>query len=157
MKTLKTLAVVALVSLTMSCQKDELPTTSEGVNIETPRLNLFSVYVMDARFSRTTCWTGPGVCFKDGFGNVWDYNFFDNQINNPDVGPIGVTLSGENLNLGFYRSLEEKEFILESDVVLTSSLANALGKKRIIMKAGAYPLSHTRLRNGEASVKIISE
>lgn len=159
MKTLKTLAMVAVLSLTMSCQKEEISeVTPQLIDSENARFyNLFRVYVMDPRFSRATCATGPGVCFKDGVGHIWDYNFYDNSIGNNDVGPIGISLTEKGLHLGFFRSLEEKELIIAEDAVLDQGVTNALGKKRIIIKAGRYSVAFNRLRHGESKVDAIMD
>lgn len=114
------------------------------------------VYVLDVRFSRQTCATGPGVCFKDGFGNIWDYNYFDRWADDGDVGPIGVELDGDQLRLVFYRSLEEDLFIIHEDVKVNESLCRALGRSFTI-KAGEYPVSFEGNEFGAALVSIIPE
>jgi hypothetical protein len=158
MKTIKLLIPALLISL-VSCQKEDLeqketPTEIKTVNASGRYYDEFRVYVMDSRFSRATCATGPGVCFQDGFGNIWDYAFVDNS-NNPDVGPIGVSVANNRLNLSFYRSLEEDTFIIDRDVTVNPNLARALGKRSIVLKAGVYPVSFERFANGESNVTAI--
>jgi len=110
------------------------------------------IYVMDARFSRSTCWTGPGVCFKNGFGDIWDYSMVDNSTSD-DVGPIGLHLENNQLHFRFFRSLEEDTFIIEEDVKLNESLAKALGKP-IVIRAGEYRVSYDRNKYGDSVVDI---
>lgn len=156
MKTIKLLIPALLISLA-SCQKEDVeqknttPTDVKSKNESGRFYDEFRVYVMDSRFSRTTCSTGPGVCFQDGFGNIWDYAFVDNS-HDPEVGPIGVSIVNDRVNLSFYRSLEEDKFIIERDVVVNPTLARALGKRSIILKAGIYPVSFARFANGESNV-----
>ncbi len=162
MKTIKLLIPVLLISLA-SCQKEDLeqqntnPSDVKITNESGRYYDEFRVYVMDSRFSRATCATGPGVCFQDGFGNIWDYAFVDNNSDDPDVGPIGVSIVNDRLNLSFYRSLEERDFIIDRDVVVNPSLAKALGKKSIVLKAGRYPVSFERFINGESNVTAIMQ
>ncbi|MEO8516343.1 MAG: hypothetical protein ABI426_06345 [Flavobacterium sp.] len=159
MKTIKLLIPALFISM-VSCQKDDLepknptPTEVQSLNESGRYYDEFRVYVMDSRFSRTTCATGPGVCFQDGFGNIWDYAFIDNS-DDPEVGPIGVSIVNDRLSLSFYRSLEEDKFIIERDVTVNPSLARALGKRTIILKAGIYPVSFERFANGESTVNTI--
>ena len=160
MKTIKLLIPALFISL-VSCQKEDLeqtktPTEIKTVNESGRYYDEFRVYVMDSRFSRATCATGPGVCFQDGFGNIWDYAFVDNS-NDPDVGPIGVSITNNRLNLSFYRSLEEDKFIINRDVTVNPSLARALGKRSIVLKAGIYPVSFERFANGESTVTAIMQ
>ena len=156
MKTIKLLIPALIVSLT-SCQKDDLQqksTTPTAVKSEKEfgrYYDEFRVYVMDSRFSRASCGTGPGVCFQDGFGNIWDYAFRDNS-NDSEVGPIGVGIVNDHINLSFYRSLEEDKFIIDRDVTVNPSLARALGKRSIVLKAGIYPVTFERFAHGESNV-----
>lgn len=157
------LVAAAILALFASCSQEEEipPAASENLpDTTTPgsgnaRLNYWSVYVMDVRFSRETCATGPGVCFKDGFGDIWDYSFIDNS-NDPDVGPIGVELAGDQLLLTFYRSLEEDAFIVQEDVAINETLCRALGKSSLSIKAGRYAVSYKTHKFGEALVDIAS-
>lgn len=164
MKNLKNLGMTFMFSLViMSCQKEELVSSNDNSTISdskdsSTKGGLFRLYVMDARFSRATCSTGPGVCFKDGGGNVWDYNFYDRYVGNTEVGPMGISvLNNSTVGLGFYRNLEENEFIIERDVVLNPIFSRALGKTNITLKAGSYAVNRSRIENGEATVTAIIE
>jgi hypothetical protein len=164
MKILNRMIVASVIlASSVSCSHEEVipSAASEGLpnaitsESNSARLNYWSVYVMDVRFSRETCATGPGVCFKDGFGDIWDYSLIDNS-NDPDVGPIGVELAGDQLHLTFYRSLEEDTFIVQEDVAINETLCRALGKSSLSMKTGRYAVSYKTHKFGEALVDIIS-
>lgn len=150
--------VVALVSCNDELVKTDTQTTPAAVatGSVTPSPSIYYaywVYVMDVRFSRATCATGPGVCFKNGFGDIWDYSFIDNSTDG-DVGPIGVALTNNKIHVSFFRSLEEDAFIIDEDVAINSTLARALGKSEIILKAGKYAVDYTNYKFGEAYVTI---
>jgi hypothetical protein len=159
MKTIKLLISVLIMTM-VSCQKEDLEPKNTKISTVKTENNFgryydeFRVYVMDSRFSRGSCGAGPGVCFQDGFGNKWEYALIDNS-DNPDVGPIGVSIVNSSLNLSFYRSLEEDKFIIERDVTLNPSLTRALGKRNIVLKAGVYPVNFERVAHGESLVRAI--
>lgn len=111
---------------------------------------------MDARYSRGTCSTGPGVCFKDGYGNIFSPSFVDNTPDDSDTGPIGMHLEGNKIHFTFFRSLEEDTFILQEDVRLNEKLASALGSNSIVLKAGRYTVSREKNKYGEAFVDFNS-
>jgi hypothetical protein len=157
------MSFVLLLLVLVSCHTEEeltapgkLPASSQhdAVSDSPTRLYASWIYVMDVRFSRETCATGPGVCFKNDFGDIWNYNFVDNSTDG-DVGPVGVKLEKEQLHFTFFRSLEEDSFIIEEDVTLNNKLSRALGR-RITLKAGNYPVSYDNYRYGEAYVDIVS-
>jgi hypothetical protein len=158
MKTIKLLIPALFISL-VSCQKEELlerneSQTTTNNNLDSRYYDEFTIYVMDSRYSRGTCSTGPGVCFKDSFGHIWDYNLF-NLVSNPDVGPVGVTLAENQISLTFFRSLEEDVFIIEEDVTVNASLSRAFGKREIILKAGKYEVNYDENKYGKSKVKSI--
>jgi hypothetical protein len=164
------IAALAFVAGMVGCSKDEdvkiADNTQSSVAVnDDSKLNARYyapwVYVMDARFSRGTCSTGPGVCFKDGNGNTWNYGdligyaFVDNSTDG-DVGPIGMHLDRDKIHLAFFRSLEEDTFIIDEDVRLSDKLAGALGGTTIILKAGVYKVSYDTYKYGEAVVDFRS-
>ena len=161
---MKNLLIIAFLIALVGCQDEGLTKSSSQSTVSagdgqvsTPHLYYASwIYVMDARFSSATCATGPGVCFKNGFGDIWDYAFFDNSLSG-DVGPVGVKVDDEKLHMSFFRSLEEDSFIVEEDVQLNDKLANALGKNVIVIKAGKYRVTFDNYKYGEALVDMASK
>ncbi len=165
MKILNLLIIGVVISL-VACQDNALaPKTSQFVappiNNGQPSSDSTSssmrIYVMDARFSRTTCSTGPGVCFKDGSGNIWDYDLRINPSGGNDVGTLGIELAGDQLHFSFFKSLEEDAFIVEEDVKLNDNFAKALGKSVIIIKAGTYRVTYDNYKYGEAYANFVSK
>lgn len=160
------LCIVGLVVALVACQDNTLaPKGSQIVetivdNGKPPSdggANSLRIYVMDARFSRTTCSTGPGVCFKDGGGNIWSYDFFISPSDGGDVGTIGIDIAAARLHFTFFESLEEDSFIVEEDVRLNDEFAKALGKSAIILKAGTYRVSYDNYKYGEAYADFVSK
>lgn len=150
----------------MACQDNALnetdafnikPTVDNDQPSDDDEGSSLRIYVMDARFSRTTCSTGPGVCFKDGSGNIWSYDFYVRPSGGDDVGTIGIELSGEKLHFTFFRSLEEDSFIVEEDVQMDGKIASALGKEILILKAGTYRVSYDHYKYGEAYADFVSK
>jgi hypothetical protein len=163
MKLLNLLILGSVFSLT-ACQdnevvkKDNPPVESIGTGNSGSDTggNSLRIYVLDVRYSRTTCSTGPGVCFKDGSGNIWSYDFIEVQGGGGEVGPLGVDVAGERLHLTFFRPLEEDAFIVEQDVALNDNVSAALGKS-IVLKAGKYTVRHDAYKYGEAYVDLVSK
>ena len=176
--TLKTIFAAAFCSIVIwSCSKDE---TSNQVQDETQiETNVSAkayyapwVYVMDWRFSRGTCATGPGVCFQNDDGDIWDYSFVSNggstidEVKNnlvrfttsedPDVGVIAYQLEGDMLRMVFSRSLEEEQLVISEDTDLGQGLAAMLGKASITIPRGSYRVNMGTFEHGEALVPIIS-
>ena len=160
------LFIVGLVVALVACRDNTLaPKGSQTVepivdNGQPPSgggTNSMRIYVMDARFSRTTCSTGPGVCFKDGGGNIWSYDFAINPSDGGDVGTIGIDIAGASLHFSFFESLEEDSFVVEQDVKLNDEFAKALGKSVIVLKAGTYRVSYDNYKYGEAYADFVSK
>lgn len=75
MKRLQNFVIVGIVLMMLqACQKED--TANEllnNTNLEVKQARAYYapwVYVMDWRFSRGTCTTGPGVCFKNDYGDI---------------------------------------------------------------------------------------
>lgn len=178
--TLKTIFAATFVCFVIwSCTKDESSTpaqdeTQQELTTTTKAYYPPWVYVMDVRFSRDTCATGPGVCFQNGDGDIWDYMFVGNggstieevkanldrfDINDDDEDDIGVVAyqrEGDMLRVVFSRSLEEENFVLSSDKELEQGLAAALGKASITIPKGSYRVNKGTFEHGEALVPIVS-
>lgn len=179
-------AVKAILSMTLlffalwSCTQEantesNNDATVQDVTVEAKAYYPPWVYVMDVRFSRDTCATGPGVCFQNGDGDIWDYMFVSNggstidevranldrfDINDDDEDDIGVVayqLEGEMLRVVFSRDLEEEYFVVSSDKRLEEGLAAALGKASVTIPKGEYRVNKENFEHGEALVAVVTE
>ncbi|MFT7898669.1 hypothetical protein VBY74_01680 [Tenacibaculum ascidiaceicola] len=156
-----------------ACQKED--TTNEllnNKNLEVKQARAYYapwVYVMDWRFSRGTCTTGPGVCFKNDYGDILVYGNVSSGSseevketfsklmegnNDEDNGVIAFRNEGESLRLVFSRSLEEEDFIISEDVSLRDDIVKELGKTNIILQAGKYVVDYSRFKNGEVLIPV---
>lgn len=156
-----------------ACQKED--TTNEllnNKNLEVKQARAYYapwVYVMDWRFSRGTCTTGPGVCFKNDYGDILVYGSASSGSseevketfsklmegnNDEDNGVIAFRNEGESLRLVFSRSLEEEDFIISEDVSLRDDIVKELGKTNITLQAGKYVVDYSRFKNGEVLIPV---
>lgn len=156
-------AVMMAAIIAVSCSQDDESVSIKQTNKQdhlsdashSARYNFPWEYVMDARYSRGTCSTGPGVCFKNGYGDIFSPSFVDNTPDDGDTGPIGMHLEGDKMHFTFFRSLEEDVFIIREDVQLNEKLATALGQPVIILKAGQYNVRFDAYKHGEAFVTLL--
>ena len=126
-------------------------------------------YVMDWRYSRLECATGPGVCFRSESGDIFRFytkgDDYVNEVNetmarlmadnpDPDNGLIVFSLVDNVLHLIFSRELEEGSFVVQEDHELNSGLAEQLGQEQIIILAGEYDVSHDNFEFGETFINI---
>lgn len=180
-KVLQLAMALVLATITfVACDKeeeliqDELTTNSTAISNQRAYFAPW-VYVMDWRFSRGTCATGPGVCFQDGDGDILDYtwlnvngggtytelaeNFEKFTANDDDLdnGPMAFRIENRRLHIAFSRSLEETSLRIDRDVELPQALAAYLGKSSITIPAGSYEVDYANLKHGEAYVPFTAE
>ena len=174
MKTLqKFVTVIVFLMALQACQKDEAATELlNSKNLVTQEARMYNppwVYVMDWRFSRETCATGPGVCFKNNDGDIF-VNGDSSTDSSAEVKEIFLRLLKDNtdedngviafrnekdfIRLAFSRSLEEDSFIISKDVSLREDITLKLNKKNIILLAGEYALDYSRFKNGEVLIPV---
>lgn len=174
MKRLQNFVIVGIVLMMLqACQKED--TANEllnNTNLEVKQARAYYapwVYVMDWRFSRGTCTTGPGVCFKNDYGDILVYSnassgsseevkeTFSKLMegnNDEDNGVIAFRNEGESVRLVFSRSLEEEGFIISEDVTLREEVATKLDKTNITLQAGKYVVDYSRFKNGEVLIPV---
>ncbi|REH52288.1 hypothetical protein C7448_10320 [Tenacibaculum gallaicum] len=174
MKRLQNFVLVGIAFMMLqACQKED--TTNELLNdknLEVKQARMHNppwVYVMDWRFSRGTCTTGPGVCFKNDYGDILVYGnassgsseevkeTFSKLMegnNDEDNGVIAFRNEGESVRLVFSRSLEEEGFIISEDVTLREEVATKLDKTNITLQAGKYVVDYSRFKNGEVLIPV---
>lgn len=174
MKQLQNFVLVGITFMMLqACQKED--TTNELLNnksLEVKQARMYNppwVYVMDWRFSRETCATGPGVCFKNDDGDILVYGNASSSSseevkevfsklmegnNDEDKGVIAFRNEGESLRLIFSRSLEEENFIISEDVTLREDVAAKLNKTNITLQAGKYVVDYSRFMNGEVLIPV---
>ncbi|RLK00368.1 MULTISPECIES: hypothetical protein [Tenacibaculum] len=174
MKRLQNFVIVGIVLMMLqACQKED--TANEllnNTNLEVKKARAYYapwVYVMDWRFSRGTCTTGPGVCFKNDYGDILVYSNASSDSseevketfsklmegnNDEDNGVIAFRNEGESLRLVFSRSLEEEDFIISENVSLREDIVAELGKADITLQAGKYVVDYSRFKNGEVLIPV---
>ncbi|CAM1364914.1 conserved hypothetical protein [Tenacibaculum sediminilitoris] len=174
MKKLQNFVIVGVVLMALqACQKED--TANEllnNKNLEVKQARAYYapwVYVMDWRFSRGTCTTGPGVCFKNDYGDILVYGSVSSDSseevketfsklmegnNDEDNGVIAFRNEGESLRLVFSRSLEEENFIISEDVYLREDVATKLDKTNVVLQAGEYVVDYSRFKNGEVLIPV---
>ncbi|WP_428740535.1 hypothetical protein [Tenacibaculum sp.] len=174
MKQLQKIVLVGVAFMMLqACQKEDI--TSELLNhknLEVKQARAYYapwVYVMDWRFSRGTCTTGPGVCFKNDDGDILVYGnassgsseevkeTFSKLLegnNDEDNGVIAFRNEGESLRLVFSRSLEEEDLIISEDVYLRDDIVKELEKTNITLRAGKYVVDYSRFKNGEVLIPV---
>lgn len=174
MKRLQNFVIVGIVLMMLqACQKED--TANEllnNTNLEVKQARAYYapwVYVMDWRFSRGTCTTGPGVCFKNDYGDILVYGnassgsseevkeTFSKLMegnNDEDNGVIAFRNEGESVRLVFSRSLEEEGFIISENVTLREEVATKLDKTNITLQAGKYVVDYSRFKNGEVLIPV---
>ncbi|WP_459211789.1 hypothetical protein [Aquimarina rhabdastrellae] len=160
------LAILALIS---SCQKEAIEEvvavenldneiTSSKILAENPPW----IYVLDARYSRT-CSTGPGVCFKNEEGEIWNFVYktiegdlpkeIRDDHEDPDIGGIYLTLEGDKVHFVFTEKVETDVLVIEEDVRLPRELFKEYVEDGVVIKAGEYKISYDRYEKyGEAWV-----
>ena len=168
------LGILFIITLTIACSNDEIaPVENENLTFQENEANRWIYfpweYVMDWRFSRGSCATGPGVCFKNEYGDIWGYEHNGNNpvgeitatmeglmtgYEDPDEGLIVFRLEGESLHLIFSRSLEEEQFVVENDEVIRGELAERLRREQIVIPAGTYEVRYGNFEHGETYIKI---
>lgn len=173
MKQLQNFVLVGVAFMMLqACQKED--TANEllnNKNLEVKQARLYYapwVYVMDWRFSRGTCTTGPGVCFKNDYGDILVYGnassgssdevkeIFSKLMegnNDEDNGVIAFRNEGESLRLVFSRSLEE-DFIISEEISLRDDIVKELGETNITLQAGKYVVDYSRFKNGEVLIPL---
>ncbi|RSC93731.1 hypothetical protein [Tenacibaculum singaporense] len=174
MKQLQNFVLVGVVFMMLqACQKED--TANEllnNKNLEVKQARAYYapwVYVMDWRFSRGTCTTGPGVCFKNDYGDILVYGntssgssgevkeIFSKLMegnNDEDNGVIAFRNEGESLRLVFSRSLEEEDFIISEEISLRDDIVKELGETNITLQAGKYVVDYSRFKNGEVLIPL---
>lgn len=178
MKVLLKLSMIAIVfiAIGMSCDKEENLYSSEE-NLTQQINNQEWVwfpweYVMDVRFSRGSCATGPGVCFQNEGGDIWDYGINNGDPNNyveevsramellmegnndPESGVVAYRLEENRLHLVFSRSLEENVLVVDESYRLRSDLARAFERENITLQPGEYAVDRSNFEHGEAYIDI---
>lgn len=168
--------LLLFLAIVFACSKEEETISIEKENAEYKHSGVHMApwtLSMDWQFSFGSCATGPGVCFKDGDGDIvigWG-SIFNNggQISsadqlheafkvlmngneNKDNGVIAFRIEGDKLHLVFSRSLEEPDFILKEDVMLRKKLATHLGMEEITIPAGVYKVDRSNFEYGEVKV-----
>ena len=166
----------AFIGATMffACQNEETSEelVKENSNEARPIMAPWEI-VMDWRFSRGTCATGPGICFKDGDGDIVTFysyaapgssgdtgalqDEFDKLLrgnNDLDSGVIAFRNDDNGVRLVFSRSLEEESFVVSENFELSAALAEKLGRKSVVIPAGKYYVDRSRFRNGEVVVPV---
>ncbi|AZJ36077.1 hypothetical protein [Tenacibaculum singaporense] len=174
MKQLQNFVLVGVAFMMLqACQKED--TANEllnNKNLEVKQARAYYapwVYVMDWRFSRGTCTTGPGVCFKNDYGDILVYGnassgssdevkeIFSKLMegnNDEDNGVIAFRNEGESLRLIFSRSLEEEDFIISEEISLRDDIVKELGETNITLQAGKYVVDYSRFKNGEVLIPL---
>ena len=174
MKQLQIFAFVGVAFVMLSsCQKED--STNEllnSTNLEVNQARLNNppwVYVMDWRFSRETCATGPGVCFKNDDGDILVYGnassgsseevkeVFSKLMEgntDEDNGVIAFRNDDDSLRLVFSRSLEEENFIISEEVLLRDAISKELERERVVLPAGKYAVDYSRFENGEVVIPV---
>ncbi len=169
------MGLLVVVSISIGCDKDDtVPVTNANLEQElnNSERGLFFPwdYVMDWRYSRAECATGPGVCFRNGYGDIFrmytkpgdDYvsevtRFMDRLMadnDDPDDGLIVFSIEGNTLRLIFSRALEEDVFIVEEDQVIRGELAERLGREQISIPAGEYEVHYGSFEHGESYINV---
>ncbi len=146
--------------LMFSCKEEneDLDFIESSVNESTMKRAPW-VYVMDPRFSRKTCATGPGVCFKNDDGDILEYGVAPANIGGVIYAMgaksyIGYQRHGDKLRVFFSKSIEEDNLIVIEDVILRRDLTEKLGATKITLLAGEYPLNYENFKHGEAIIPI---
>lgn len=172
------LATIIGVSAFLACQNEELSNNSLNEEVSTvqnetrPQMAPWEI-VMDWRFSRGTCATGPGVCFMDGDGDIVTFysiaepggsgesgelqHEFDKLLrgnNDMDSGVIAFRNEEKGLRLVFSRSLEEESFVVSENYHLNEKLASKLGLRKGVIPAGVYKVDRSRFKNGEVLINF---
>ena len=175
----KVIAVLLLGVLFYACQEESvLENAMQEGSIENTQADLKYhnfpwEIVMDWRFSRGTCTTGPGICFRDGYGDIYTfYSIADNGSNEEakdlqnkfeillkgntdmDNGAIAFKKERNGLRIVFSRSLEEEYFVVPYNYNLNEKLSAKLGRRSIVIPAGEYRIDRSRFKNGETVVPI---
>ena len=171
-KILTIITAVAIVAI--SCNKEDAVITEEAnLTVETSTVERGYWfpwdYVMDWRYSRAECATGPGVCFRNGYGDIFRiYTNGDGYVNevtdtmnrlmadnrDPDNGLIVFSLEDSVLHLVFSRELEEGNFIVDENQQLGQPLVERLGREEIVIPAGEYEVSYENFEFGETFINI---
>ncbi|WP_438711973.1 hypothetical protein ACSTS3_05725 [Aquimarina muelleri] len=170
------LMLLFFLSIVFACSKEEETVLIQKQNIDNKHSGVHMApwtLSMDWRFSHGTCATGPGVCFKDGDGDIvigWGSVFNNGGIissaeqlhkafkvlmdgnEDKDNGVIAFRVERDQLHMVFSRSLEEPDFILKEDVVLRKKLSIHLGMDEIIIPAGVYKVDRSNFEHGEVKV-----
>ncbi|GAB5398538.1 MAG: hypothetical protein Aureis2KO_01230 [Aureisphaera sp.] len=168
------LGMVTIIMVTVACDKDETAPVESADLVHQQNDNNRGLYfpwdyVMDWRYSRLECATGPGVCFRNGYGDIFRfYTKGDDPVgevtdtmnrlmegnDDPEDGLIVFSMEGNTLHLIFSRDLEEGQFIVESDEVIRGELAASLGRDQVVIPAGEYEVQHGNYEYGETFIEI---
>jgi len=180
MKSYLKLIVGSLFIFTMflACnQEDAVPEVSADLTQEIDGANRFIYYspweyVMDWRFSRAECASGPGICFRSEYGDIWDYgmsqgdpNDYVEEVRNrmnalmegntdPDNGLIVFRMEGEVLHLVFSRDLEEGDLVVDRDQQLGADISAKLGAIGITIPEGVYEVDRSNFEYGETRISL---
>jgi hypothetical protein len=171
-----TLVTTILLSTLVGCSKDEVQNQENNVITEQAedqlRWHVFPwEYIMDTRFSRDTCGTGPGVCYSNEGGDIFGYgtsndpNDYVGEVqqqldilmegnNDPEVGVVAYRLIDNTLQIVFSRSLEEQNFVVSENYELRSDLAEAFGRSSLILPRGEYQVDRSNFEHGEVRISL---
>jgi hypothetical protein len=165
-------------SMLVACNQEEsvLPESAD-LTLEVQSTNRYIYYspweyVMDWRFSRAECASGPGICFRSEYGDIWDYGMSQGDPNDyveevrarmehlmegntdPDEGLIVFRLEGEVLHLVFSRDLEEGDLVVDRDQQIGADISAKLGAAGITIPEGVYEVDRTNFEYGEALISL---
>ncbi|MEM7084703.1 MAG: hypothetical protein AAF489_00885 [Bacteroidota bacterium] len=165
-------------TIIVACNKEEsaLPESAD-LTLEVQDTNRYIYYspweyVMDWRFSRAECASGPGICFRSEYGDIWDYGlsqgdpniyveevrFRMNQLmegnTDPDNGLIVFRMEGEVLHMVFSRDLEESNLVIDRDEQLGADISAKLGAAGITIPEGVYEVDRSNFEYGEVRISL---
>lgn len=129
-------------------------------------------YVMDWRYGRT-CDPGGGICFKNGYGDVFQYWILDASMGDvipgmvvdpkdvpgddgtdPEVGPMYLRIEDSRLHVIFCRSVEGSTFDVDEPVRFRDEILEALHYK-FTLKPGKYRVDFSKYKDyGEAWIDV---
>lgn len=120
------------------------------------------IYWLDARYSRT-CSTGPGVCFKNGDGEPWDWVYINNvptsdeiEETNPDFdeGGVMIGLEGDQVRMIFTKDVESESIYIDEEFTLPEGMFSNFVEGPITVLAGEYKLNFDNYKYGEVVFKV---
>lgn len=164
MKFSRFLLASLLIVLASACSKESTQESATGkdATMQAMYYGFPWYYVMDVRYSRT-CSTGGGVCFTNGYGDIFEVTTWSSSTNNPTPNEIDdihgaeeteelasalVTLGESSTGTYEYTMLLTREeygdgkVVVPDDIDLSEDFAAEFGYESITLKAGDYDIDY---------------